>query len=86
MEFVNFLEHLLNITLVRRVILFSKKNLVREIKLTIFSFIQRYCCKESGTEMHARTGAKIHVVLRNWNRSDDGNVFQFHSIYSRTLL
>lgn len=43
----------------------------------MFPFIQEYCCKESDIDRHTTTGAKIHAVLRNWNRSEDGNVFQF---------
>lgn len=76
MEFINFFEHLLNIMLVRRNILFSQKKL-RAIKLPILLFTHGCCCEESDVEKHTSTGAKIDVVLRNWNRSEDGHVYKF---------
>lgn len=72
-EFINPLEHLLNIMLVIRDIYFPRNT--EEQLLTMLPFIQGYCCKESDIERHTRTRAKIRVVLRNWNRSEDGNVF-----------
>lgn len=47
-------------------------------------FIQE-CYRDGDSERHTRPGAKIHVVLRGWNKSEGGNECQFDFFFKACM-